>query len=1282
MIFIRQVSCASVSRRSSHHSSRRRGQALLISVLLMVFAAVLGATFVTVVAANLNQTARSSNKSSARRAVESGVRFVRFKLQSEGLRWRPKTDAPPPQPDEASFPFYYSDFDRSQGWTTSGAAENDATFHSDGFVRYPDPRALQNGALPFMLKVEKIADGETDNPNNRRTGDLRFTVIGRSSDNDFAFEKRVLYASGQRHNPLVSALRIVSNWDFASQTVPFAQIMAVSGTSLTLGKGRGNFPVGGNVYVTIGDPLSNRGLRGGVVESFNSSTRILKLAASVAPAPQVGERVEMAAALGAPPFLDFNNNGVFETTRENISFDFGAANGGNCSGGVRANGGLLWFGDVRALQLRAAQNASSGAGAATIRASGAVQLMPAPSAPTAVPAVTVAGEYSNNGSTRTLPDATLVASNDANFPGAWAGMNANDKAQLVDDGWNRLADVPSSTRQVAPFAPPDIAAGGAQNRYRQLSQYSKPLATGDPSSAALYGYGEGIYLNNPQDRERIGTGSSLREMTQDELRRMWTSHALSSPAYLRLGTPAGAGRTVTNRSLEEQHLRGWIGPDEFRARGALIELNADSTISITLDSRDDSATYNLGAAPHKGWRDARGSLLGHVTSGGVYRQTFAWPQNGVLFAEGNIRIRGQATIPSRSLTVVSMNNIYIEGSLSAGTKKIALLAHRNVVLNPTRVLERVDEQTLLRTAITASAIAPVYSINVYDASAFQMGDWIFLDNNSSNAQEVCIASVDAVNNRLTLLPSTPVRSNQPALRPVRAKGDPLYNGEPFTRYNRLDRFSQSLQRRFGLPSGAPSEVRIALRHSAERRVAVRVPYLDGLGAPTAALMGFKVAPSLSTSLIHRDNKFIVVSDSANVMLNYWGVSRPLLTGGRSTQSHMNWLAGPTLPLHTYDGVLRTSRVAPSWRYADPSTVLIGNHYGENPNTVGYLQLPPYYFLAAVGNRMDATSVGVWPWRPNLKTAGYYDIPMAVSVVSTLNGTFSNETPSGLRSDAWDNVANDYERVGQFGFNPIHGAVFPDTSSTDETEDVLTSDQTFYVNYSGSPLVPQSFTLDSRVLDGARTGSNSFSLRFNNKLVDGVFRVTDYFDGTSYSSQGGRIPYYNLSRIKLENAGLNSAHQLESLTPSQTLDVHAFVYAQEGSWIVIPNDWYDAAVRNGADLDRDGTVSRSEQIAAYRYHRNNYRLQFVGAIAENQTAIVHPSGTIGGSVADWTDKAATVAIDATSFSGPNASDAFMDNLSTRNNNFGTISYAFDDEIERGLFDDDAGLHLPIAPEAGF
>jgi hypothetical protein len=192
--------------------------------------------------------------------------------------------------------------------------------------------------------------------------------------------------------------------------------------------------------------------------------------------------------------------------------------------------------------------------------------------------------------------------------------------------------------------------------------------------------------------------------------------------------------------------------------------------------------------------------------------------------------------------------------------------------------------------------------------------------------------------------------------------------------------------------------------------------------------------------------------------------------------------------------------------------------------------------------------------------------MATSVVTTLNGVFSNEGTPGIRSDVWSTATNDYERVGQFGFNPLHGAAYPEVNSTNQTEDVATVDQSFYVNYTGSPLSPQSSLLDSRVLNTARPWLEHASLRLNSALVEGPYQVGDYFDATSYSSQGGRVPYYNLSRIKLENVGMNDMHEFESLAPATTFDIHAFVYAQQGSWLVLPNDWYDGAVRNNTDLN--------------------------------------------------------------------------------------------------------------------
>jgi hypothetical protein len=340
---------------------------------------------------------------------------------------------------------------------------------------------------------------------------------------------------------------------------------------------------------------------------------------------------------------------------------------------------------------------------------------------------------------------------------------------LVDDGWNRLTGIVTGMRQVQPFTPPDITSGiDGVSRYRQKTKFSRPVTPADGAAASLYGYGAKASISTiRKTREPHRPGAnSYRYMTPIELRNLWFSHeAGSSTAQHRvLSLVTASSASATNKSLEQQHLRGWIGPDEFRARGALLEINSDNTLTISLDPRDEGPVYNKGPAPHKGWRNPDGTLMGHSTAGGVYQRTVPWPANGIVFAEGNLRVRGTATNPPRSLTVVAMNNIYIEGSLNADNRKVLLLARKNVVLNPTAVMSRLDHQTLLRSAIRASATAPVRILPVYDASGFRPGDWIYLDNSSSNSQDVCVQSVYISGNGndvITLLPSLRCGATRP-----------------------------------------------------------------------------------------------------------------------------------------------------------------------------------------------------------------------------------------------------------------------------------------------------------------------------------------------------------------------------------------------------------------------------------------------------------------------------------------------------------------------------------------
>jgi hypothetical protein len=90
------------------------------------------------------------------------------------------------------------------------------------------------------------------------------------------------------------------------------------------------------------------------------------------------------------------------------------------------------------------------------------------------------------------------------------------------------------------------------------------------------------------------------------------------------------------------------------------------------------------------------SSTGTVTDAGTTR-IFDYPQNGVVFAEGSIRIRGRsgaAGFSPQPLTIVSGGTIYIEGNIlqerGGGTSigqvsgwHVSLLAQDNVVLNPT-----------------------------------------------------------------------------------------------------------------------------------------------------------------------------------------------------------------------------------------------------------------------------------------------------------------------------------------------------------------------------------------------------------------------------------------------------------------------------------------------------------------------------------------------------------------------------------------------------------------------
>ena len=224
---------------------------------------------------------------------------------------------------------------------------------------------------------------------------------------------------------------------------------------------------------------------------------------------------------------------------------------------------------------------------------------------------------------------------------------------VLRDG-RETVDVDSNARGIKRLEPPlldvnDIA--DANTRYRNLTLNSgrRVLDNGRTVNTGATGWGRGIYINNPND-------------TQNESETLFGGYTLRADWL-----------NPNNRFSNY-----WQGP-YYTPPGVLITLNpgdtdGDNQPDITITRTD---VTSRGRAEM--WRDASGRARpdwGSTVTMPYPDPTFGrdlGPKygvnpaihvdgNGVIFAEGNIRIRGMLP-PAMQLTVVSNENIYIEGSL-------------------------------------------------------------------------------------------------------------------------------------------------------------------------------------------------------------------------------------------------------------------------------------------------------------------------------------------------------------------------------------------------------------------------------------------------------------------------------------------------------------------------------------------------------------------------------------------------------------------------------------------
>ncbi|MCX7800863.1 MAG: hypothetical protein N2109_11035 [Fimbriimonadales bacterium] len=284
-----------------------------------------------------------------------------------------------------------------------------------------------------------------------------------------------------------------------------------------------------------------------------------------------------------------------------------------------------------------------------------------------------------------------------------------DRLQRADSDGNARAMIRKEPPRVT-MVDPDTGL----NRYLVATRNSGRIVGN--GNSGRFGHGRGVYVDNSYDVQVRSTADAREDVgTEEALVDDWLN-----PNNGKAGS-------------------AWKGPF-YVPPGAFVQLLPDGFIIVR-----DGTRRPVGARDNqRTWRNEDGSdsgltgirfrigdvsgvpyIINSLTPGANFNAenpnyAAGFPFNGLLFFEGNVRIRG--VIPTdRQLTVVSMGTIYIEGSITKGVatptgrlnrpsrSALMLMAKDYVALNTTQFfgpsigqeLEEVNE------AAAATALNPV-----------------------------------------------------------------------------------------------------------------------------------------------------------------------------------------------------------------------------------------------------------------------------------------------------------------------------------------------------------------------------------------------------------------------------------------------------------------------------------------------------------------------------------------------------------------------------------------------
>lgn len=265
-----------------------------------------------------------------------------------------------------------------------------------------------------------------------------------------------------------------------------------------------------------------------------------------------------------------------------------------------------------------------------------------------------------------------------------------------------IPDPSGFPRGVRPIKPPRIDrvdSQGRDNYYVEITRNSGPIVNGQ--NIGRYGYGQGVYVDymspynlqrrNEDDRD-VNASNSLVDMWFNPNARdtaakggSWEGpYFVPDASYLRL-LPDGFAIIRPGNSGEQQNADSafWRVPATGASSGQSVcryRLRTIAGQTWILNSIQQPDLVALAAAD--------------LTDADFI--DFGLPFEGVVYFEGDVRVRG--VIPThQQLTVISMGNIYIDGSISKGIvteggvvisepsrSMLSLLARDHVAVNTTQ----------------------------------------------------------------------------------------------------------------------------------------------------------------------------------------------------------------------------------------------------------------------------------------------------------------------------------------------------------------------------------------------------------------------------------------------------------------------------------------------------------------------------------------------------------------------------------------------------------------------